>query len=56
VGSGIPYAERPSALRIMVSKWSNAAMVAGDAVADSTANSVAADGRGGGKCVARNMW
>src|SRR4051812_42516154 len=56
VGSGIPNAERPSALRIIVSKCSNAAVVAGEAVADSTDNSVAVEGMGGGMWVARNMW
>lgn len=56
VGSGIPNAERPSALRIKLSKCSNAAVVAGKALADSTARSVAVEGIGGGRWVARNMW
>lgn len=53
LGSGIPNAVRPSALRIMLSKCSSAAVVAG--VADSRASSVAVDGMGGGRWVARNM-
>ena len=53
-GSGMPNAARPRALRIMVSKCSSAAVVAG--VADSMANWVAVDGIGAGRCVARNMW
>lgn len=55
VGSGIPKAERPRALRIMVSKCSSAAVVMG--VGDSSARAVAVDGEGSGEgtCVARNM-
>ena len=55
LGSGIPNAFRPKALRIKLSKCSSAAVVAGD-VTGSTERAVAVDGMGGGKCVARNMW
>jgi len=51
-GSGIPKAFLPSALRMMVSKCSRAAVVAGD---DSTEREVAVDGIGDGMWVARNM-
>lgn len=54
-GSGIPNVERPSARRIMLSKCSRAAVVAGDVVADSTDNAVAVEAIGDGRCVARNM-
>lgn len=54
VGSGMPNADRPRALRIILSKCSRAAVVTG--VADSRASSVAVDGMGAGTCVARNMW
>ena len=52
-GSGTPKAERPRARRIMLSKRSRAAVVAGEA--DSTDNEVVTDGMGGVTRVARNM-
>jgi len=54
-GFGIPNVDRPRAWRIILSKCSRAAVVAGDAAADSTERAVAVDGIGGGKCDARNM-
>lgn len=54
-GSGIPKVDLPRAFRIMLSKCSRAAVVAGDVVADSTDSAVAVEGRGGGTWVARNM-
>jgi hypothetical protein len=52
LGFGRPKVDRPSALRIIVSKCSRAAVVAGE---DSTERDVAVDGSGGGRCVARNI-
>ena len=51
--SNIPNVERPSARRMMLSKCSSAAVVAG--VADSTESAVAVDSIGDGRWVARNM-
>jgi len=55
-GSGIPKVDLPRARRMMLSKCSRAAVVAGDVTADSTDNAVAVEGIGGGTWVARNMW
>lgn len=52
---GTPKVDRPRALRMMVSKCSRAAVVAGDVVAESTDNAVAVEGRGVGRWVARNI-
>jgi hypothetical protein len=56
LGSGIPNAFRPKALRIRLSKCSSAAVVAGDVPAGLTERDVAVNEMGGGRCVARNMW
>lgn len=48
VGCGIPKVDLPRARRMMLSKCSRAALVAGDEVADSTDNAVAVEVRGGG--------
>lgn len=55
MGSGIPKADRPRARRIMLSKCSRAAVVAGDADSERSESDVVADGRGGVIFVARNM-
>jgi len=55
-GSGIPKVERPRARRMILSKCSSAAVVAGEVVADSTESAVAVDATGDGRCVARNIW
>ena len=55
VGSGIPNVERPRARLMILSKCSNAAVVTGDS-AGSADMSVAVEGMGGGRWVARNMW
>lgn len=55
VGSGMPKVERPRARRMMLSKCSRAAVVAGDVVAEST-SAVAVEGIGDGRWVARNIW
>lgn len=52
----LPKVDRPRARRMMASKCSSAAVVTGEAVAsDSRANSVAVEGMGVGRCVARNI-
>lgn len=53
-GSGIPKADRPRARRMMLSKCSRAAVVAGED--DSREIEVVEGGIGGETCVARNMW
>lgn len=55
VPNPLPNVERPSALRMMASKCSSAAVVSGEGEAPSRASSVAVDGIGGGMWVARNM-
>ena len=56
LGSAMPKAFRPSAVRIRWSKCSKAAIVAGDVPAGSAERAVAVDGMGGGRWVARNIW
>ena len=54
-GSGIPKVDRPRARRMMLSKCSRAAVVAGEVCADSTESAVAVEATGDGRWVARNM-
>jgi len=51
----LPNVERPRARRMILSKCSRAAVVAGEVVADSTDRAVVVDDIGGGTWVARNM-